>query len=86
MTVRKQTDPGGWQSPPGSVAPEDDIPTRPDAADPNTLALVRVFGDLNALDRERAVVLLKNWSRCTMTQRILLESLSGELACVRSNP
>ena len=79
MADRKQTEPGGWQSPAGPVDP-DDIPTRPDAADPNTLALARVYGDLSAAERERAVIVLRYWARCTNDQRVLVEHFAKELA------
>ncbi len=76
--VRKPTEPGGFE-PPGSVGIEDDIPTRPEGIDPVTLQLVRLFGDLNKVDRRRAAMLLENWSKCTLDRRVLIEALSREL-------
>ena len=82
MTERKQTDPGGWQSPLGSVDPrdQDDIATQPEAADPCVASLARVFGDLGVADRQRVLKVVTNWSNSNETRRVILESISHEFA------
>ncbi len=60
-------------------AEQDEIPTRPDAVDPETLSLVRLFGDLGALDRKRAIRVLSAWSKCSLDRRVLIEALCREL-------
>ena len=74
--TRHETKPGGY-----SVRPaEDDIPTKPEAVDPSTLLLVRLYEHLSGDERRRAVAFLKAWQKCTLDQQIILEALARELA------
>ena len=78
MTDRKQTAPGGWQSPAGPVDP-DDIPTSPGSIAPTTAALAVLFGDLTLAERDRFVRMAQAWRGATLDQQVLLEALAREL-------
>lgn len=77
--MRTPTTPGGYSATPG-VVDQDDVPTRPEAIDRETLELVRLFGDMSALEKRKTVQLLKHWTRCGLGRRVLIEELARELA------
>lgn len=62
--------------------PEDDIPTRPDAApvDPTALVLVRIHGELTPLERKRLAKLVEAWYACSLNGRVIVESVALEFA------
>ena len=74
--TRNETRPGGYALNPG----EDEIPTRPEAVDPSTLIMVRVYEGLTALERRHVVALLKAWQKCTLDQRVIIEAVAREFA------
>lgn len=76
---RKSTDPGGFE-PSFTPDPQEEI-TRPDAAvDCETIQLVRLYGELNQVDKRRAIMILTNWAKCPLDRRVLIEALCRELS------
>jgi hypothetical protein len=63
-----------------SYAPEEEIPTKPEAVDPSALLIFRLCDTLAGPERQRVARLLKAWQKCTLDQQIILEALARELA------
>ena len=74
---RTPTNPGGFC--------DDEAPTSPGGGlDPDALAMVRLFDNLNANEKHDAVCLLEGWVACTVDRRVLLRALAGELAKIHA--
>lgn len=70
----------------GSTGPapvdQDDIVTQPECVDPDTLVLVRLYGNLRPEERKRLIKVVEAWAGCTLDRRVTIEAVARELAKV----
>ena len=89
--MRKPTDPGLPAPPaPGSVGPmfgpppnafpEEEIPTKREAVDPETLKLVRLLDCMPPVERRRFLSMTEHYGKMPLGRRVLFEELARELA------
>lgn len=85
--MRKLTDPGVAPPAPGSVKPvdeswdQDEVPTKPDnAVQPDLLEHVRLIDSMPTVERRRFLAMSKNYGKCPLGRRVLIEELARELA------
>lgn len=69
------TNPGSYR-----YTAEDDIPTKRENTEPETLTLVRLYDHLNAAEKRRVVHLFKSWHKCSVDQQVIIEAIAREFA------
>jgi hypothetical protein len=72
---RTPTSPGGF-----TLDPDEELTPVEGRPDAGAVLLTRIYLQLSAPDRQRAVQLLTNWAGCTLDRRVLIEAMARELA------